>query len=59
MKETGVTIGGKDNLSGITKVSNLSEAGPRPPEEEVDGVETTRALRSLQKLAFLKMTEKL
>ena len=55
MKETEVTIGGKDNLSGITKVSNLSEVGPRPPEEEVDGVETTRALRSLQKLAFLKI----
>ena len=55
MKETEVTLGGKDNLSGITKVSNLSEVGPRPPEEDVDGIETARALRSLQKLAFLKI----
>ena len=55
MKETEVTLGGKDNLSGVTKVSNLSENGPRPPEEEVDGIETERAIRSLQKLAFLKI----
>ena len=56
MKETEVTLGGKDNLSGVTKVSNLSsEAGPRPPEEDVDGIETARALQSLQKLAFLKI----
>ena len=55
MKETEVTLGGKDNLSGITKVSNLSENGPRPPEEDVDGIETERAIRSLQKLAFLKI----
>ena len=41
MKETEVTLGGKDNLSGVTKVSNLSsEAGPRPTEEDVDGIET-------------------
>ena len=46
MKETEVTMGGKDNLSGVTKVSNLSEVGPRPPEEDVDGIETARALRS-------------
>ena len=38
MKETEVTLGGKDNLSGITKVSNLSENGPRPTEEDVDGI---------------------
>lgn len=55
MKETEVSIGGRDNLSGVTKVSNLSETGPRPPEEDVDGVEATKALRSLQKLAFLKI----
>ena len=55
MRETEVSIGGKDNLSGVTKVSNLSEVGPRPPEEDVDGVEATKALRSLQKLTFLKI----
>ena len=55
MRETEVSIGGRDNLSGVTKVSNLSEAGPRPLEEDVDGVEATKALRSLQKLAFLKI----
>ena len=55
MKETEVTLGGKDNLSGVTKVSNLSENGPRPPEEDVDGIETARAIQSLQKLAFLKI----
>ena len=55
MKETEVTLGGKDNHSGVTKISNLSEAGPRPPEEDVDGIETARALQSLQKLAFLKI----
>ena len=38
MRETEVSTGGKDNLSGVTKVSNLSEVGPRPPEEDVDGV---------------------
>ena len=55
MKETEVTLGGKDNHSGVTKISNLSEVGPRPPEEDVDGIETARALQSLQKLAFLKI----
>ena len=55
MKETEVTIGGKDNLSGITKVSNLSEVGPKLPEEDVDGKDAARALQSLQRLAFLKI----
>ena len=55
MKETEVTIGGKDNLSGITKVSNLSEVGPKLSEEDVDGKEAAKALRSLQRLSFLKI----
>ena len=59
-KQTEVTVRGRDNLSAVTKISNLSEAGPDPPlkedpEEEVDGREAARALQTLQKLAFLKI----
>ena len=59
-KQTEVAIRGRDNLSAVTKISNLSEGGPdtpRPsaPEEEVDGREATRAVQSIQKLTFLKI----
>ena len=58
-KQTEVAMKGKDNLSAVTEVSNLSEAGPNPavsePEDGVDGREAARALQSLQKLAFLKI----
>ena len=59
-KQTEVTVRGRDNLSAVTKISNLSEAGPDPalkedPEEEVDGREAARALQTHQKLAFLKI----
>ena len=58
-KHTEVAIKGKDNLSAVTKISNLSEAGPNPsitaPEDDVDGREAARVLHSLQKLTFLKI----
>ena len=59
-KQTEVAIRGKDNLSAITKISNLSEAGSGPPlldgsEDDVDGQEAAWALQSLQKLSFLKI----
>ena len=55
MRDTEVSLGGKDDSSAVTKISDLSGDHPRPPEEDVDGVEATRVLRSLQKLAFLKI----
>ena len=57
-KQTEVMIKGKDNLSAVTKLSNLSEAGPSPSvtePEDVDGREAARVLHSLQKLTFLKI----
>ena len=57
-KHTEVMIKGKDNLSAVTKLSNLSEAGPSPSvtePEDVDGREAARVLHSLQKLTFLKI----
>ena len=55
MRDTEVSLGGKDDSSAVTKISDLSGDCPRPPEEDVDGVEATRVLRSLQKLTFLKI----
>jgi hypothetical protein len=58
-KQTEVAMRGKDNLSAVTKISNLSEAGPTAavsaPEDDVDGRQAARALQSLQKLVFLKI----
>ena len=55
-KQTEVAIRGKDNLSAVTMISNLSEAGSGPPLlDDVDGREAARALQSLQKLSFLKI----
>ena len=53
MRDTEVSIEGKDNFSVITKVSNLSDVGPKLQEEEVDGKEAAKALQSLQRLSFL------
>ena len=55
MRDTEVSIEGKDNFSVITKVSNLSDVGPKLQEEEVDGREAAKALQSLQRLSFLKI----
>ena len=55
MRDTEVSLGGKDDSSAVTKISDLSGDHPRPPEEDVDGAEARRVLRSLQKLTFLKI----